>query len=158
MNPSGTVTGTPSMSLTVGLDTNNVPTNRVAGMSDHNGNQSGGFAGTNLIYDVANRVAEAQTGGQSAYYAYDSDNRRIYYRNGSNETIYFYGADGKKLATYTYAIVTNQMTGGNPEIQLTQQSQNVYFAGRLLTAEGSSVTSPSRADTGRSASTGWASV
>jgi RHS repeat-associated protein len=78
-----------------------------------------------------------QANGQNSYYWYDPDNRRIYYKNTSGaETIYFYGADGTKLATYTYAIVTNTMTGGNPEIQLTQQSTNVYFAGRLVTAEG----------------------
>src|ERR1035441_8209944 len=79
-------------------------------------------------------------GTQSAAYAYDSDNLRIYSRDASgNETIYFYGADGTKLATYTYTIVQNGQTGGNPEIQLAQQSQNVYFLGKLIRAEGNQV-------------------
>ena len=70
-------------------------------------------------------------------YAYDSSNLRVYGRNASGaETIYFYGVDGKKLATYTYAIITY---GGGPEIQLTQQSANVYFLGKLISAEGNAV-------------------
>jgi RHS repeat-associated protein len=137
MNPSGTANGMPSIQLTMAVDANNVPNNRVTGWADANGNQTAGFAGTSLIYDTANHVSQVQANGQNSYYWYDPDNRRIYYKNaGSAETIYFYGADGTKLATYTYAIVTNTMTGGNPEIQLTQQSTNVYFAGRLVTAEG----------------------
>ena len=48
-----------------------------------------------------------------------------------------HGADGKKLATYTYTIITYN---GNPEIQLVQQSQNVYFLGKLISAEGNAVT------------------
>ena len=140
MNPSGTANGMPSIQLTMAVDANNVPNNRVAGWADANGNQTGGFAGTSLIYDTANHVAQVQANGQNSYYWYDPDNRRIYYKNASGvETIYFYGADGTKLATYTYAIVTNTMTGGNPEIQLTRQSTNVYFAGRLVTAEGNLV-------------------
>jgi hypothetical protein len=62
----------------------------------------------------------------------------VYYRNASGaETVYFYGADGTKLATYTYTIV---QFNGDPEIQLTQQSENVYFLGKLISAEGNSVT------------------
>jgi RHS repeat-associated protein len=38
---------------------------------------------------------------------------------------------------YTYAVFTYS---GNPEIQLTEQSENVYFLGKLVSAEGSSVT------------------
>jgi hypothetical protein len=45
--------------------------------------------------------------------------------------------DGKKLATYTYTIVES---GGSPEIQLNEQSSNVYLAGMLLTSEGNRVT------------------
>jgi RHS repeat-associated protein len=74
----------------------------------------------------------------NSYYAYDSSNLRVYSRNASGaETVYFYGADGTKLVTYTYAIVT---VNGNPEIQLTQQSENVYFLGKLVSAEGTPVT------------------
>jgi len=64
-------------------------------------------------------VSAVTAGSQSAAYAYDSANQRIYYRNTSGtETIYFYGADGRKVATYTYTIITSN----GPEIQLTQQS------------------------------------
>jgi hypothetical protein len=73
-------------------------------------------------------------GGQTAAYAYRSDNRRIHSRNASgSETIYFYGADGMKIATYTYTMITYE---GNAEIQLTQQSQNVYFLGKPISTEG----------------------
>jgi RHS repeat-associated protein len=83
-------------------------------------------------------VSAVTAGSQSAAYAYDSANQRIYYRNTSGtETIYFYGADGRKVATYTYTIITSN---GVPEIQLTQQSENVYFLGKLILAEGSLVT------------------
>jgi RHS repeat-associated protein len=138
MHPTGT-TGAPSLSLTVALDANNVPTNRInaTGVTyDNNGNQTLGFGNLSLTYDAANRVT-AVGGSQTAAYAYDSDNRRIYSRNASgSETIYFYGVDGKKLATYAYAIITSN---GNPEVQLTQQSENVYFLGKLIAAEGNSV-------------------
>jgi len=86
------------MSVTVATDANQVPTNRLTGGSDNNENQSGGFAGTSLNYDVANRVASVQINGQNSYYAYDTDNRRLYYRDTiGNETVYFYGIDGRKL-------------------------------------------------------------
>jgi len=59
---------------------------------------------------------------------------RIYYRNpNGTDTIYTYGAYGEKLATYTIAGFSG------PGIQLTQQSTNVYFAGRLISAEGNLV-------------------
>jgi RHS repeat-associated protein len=140
MQPTGTG-GAPTLNVSVALDANNVPTNRINGggaMYDNNGNQTGGFA-LQMIYDLANRVS-AVGNTYFSHYAYDSDNRRIYYLNTSgNETIYFYGADGTKLATYTYTIVHNGQTGGNLEIQLTQQSTNVYFLGKLISAEGNSV-------------------
>jgi RHS repeat-associated protein len=136
MNPSGT--GAPTLSVNVALDANNVPTNRIAAqgvMYDNNGNQTQGF-GLAMTYDVANRLS-AVGNGTFSYYAYDSDNRRIYSRNASgSETIYFYGADGMKIATYTYAMITYE---GNAEIQLTQQSQNVYFLGKPISAEGNLV-------------------
>ena len=141
MAPTGTA-GAPSLSLTVALDSNSVPTNRInaTGVSyDNNGNQTAGFGGLSLTYDKGNRVT-AVGGSQSAAYAYDSDNRRIYSRDASgNETIYFYGADGTKLATYTSTIIIYS-GNGNPEIQLTQRSENVYFLGKLISAEGNLVT------------------
>jgi RHS repeat-associated protein len=138
MNPSGTA-GAPSLSLTVALDANNVPTNRInaSGVTyDNNGNQTLGFGNLSLTYDAANRIS-AVGGIQTAAYAYDSDNRRIYSRNANGiEAMYFYGVDGKTLATYTYAIVTSN---GSPEVQLMQQSDNVYFLGKLIAAEGNAV-------------------
>jgi hypothetical protein len=134
MAPSGTA-GAPSLSVTVNANTNRLTPSGT--LYDNNGNLLTGFPGIELQYDMANRVSEVMEGAGNSFYGYDSDNRRIYYRNTSNsETIYFYGADGKKLATYTYTIITYN---GNPEIQLTEQSKNVYFAGLMLTEEGNSV-------------------
>jgi RHS repeat-associated protein len=129
MQPSGTA-GAPSLSVSV-----NAATNRLTASGatyDNNGNVTAGFAGLNLYYDAVNRIAQVQTTGGSSYYGYDPDNLRVYSRNAASaETIYFYGADGKKLAVYTYTIITYD---GNPEIQLTQQSENVYFTGILISA------------------------
>ena len=144
MNPTGTA-GAPSLGVTVALDSNNVPTNRIAatGVSyDNNGNQTAGLGGVGLAYDVANRVS-AVTGGQGPWYAYDSDNRRIYRQDASGtETIYFYGVDGKKVATYTigFTKTTGYLGDTDYTMQLNYQSSNVYFAGRMICAEGSGVT------------------
>jgi RHS repeat-associated protein len=135
MAPTGTA-GAPSLSVTVDPTTNRLTPS--GAQYYNNGNLLIGFPGIELQYDAANRVSEVMTYDQNSYYGYDSDNRRISSRNGSNnETIYFYGADGTKLATYTYTIVTYN---GDPEIQLTQQSENVYFLGKLVSAEGYAVT------------------
>ncbi len=138
MLPTGTA-GAPSLNLTVALDANNVPTNRINATGvgyDANGNQTQGFAGYTFTYDVANRVT-AVSGTGTAAYGYDSDNRRIYSRSASGaETICFYGVDGKKLAAYTPGIITY---GGFPEVQLSMQTYNVYFLGKLIYAEGNSV-------------------
>ena len=133
MQPSGTA-GAPSLSVTVDAATNRMTS--AGAQYNANGNLYVA-AGAVYQYDMANRISEVMEGGNS-YYAYDSDNRRIYYQDvNSKETIYFYGADGHKLATYTYTVITYS---GNPELQLTQQSENVYFLGKLITAEGNSVT------------------
>ena len=131
--------GPPSISLTAVVNANNVPTNQIQATGvtyDNNGNQTAGFGGLTFSYDAANRMVGV--GGSAAEaYAYDSSNLRVYGRNASGaETIYFYGVDGKKLATYTYAIITYS---GSPEIQLAQQSANVYFLGKLISAEGNAV-------------------
>jgi RHS repeat-associated protein len=136
MAPTGTA-GAPSLSATVNAATNRLTPS--GAQYDNKGNLLTGFPGIELVYDLANRVSEVMEGAGNSYYGYDSDNRRIYYRNTSNnETIYFYGADGKKLATYTYTIIQYQ-TQDDPEIQLMEQSKNVYFAGLTLTEEGNSV-------------------
>ena len=104
---------------------------------DNNGNQYLGFGGLEMGYDAANRMASATTGTQSSYYTYDTSNMRVYARNNTGaETVYFYGVDGKKLATYTIGFT--QVTGGY-SMQLNYQSSNVYFAGRLVSAEGNVV-------------------
>jgi RHS repeat-associated protein len=122
MSPSGNA-GAPTLSVTVDATTNRI-TPGLQVSYDNNGNMTqSGYLG----YDVANRMTSAIVQGGTIYYGYDSANRRIYYRNTSNaETIYLYGADGKKLGTYTVSSVTNTA------IQFTQQSTNVYFAGKLL--------------------------
>jgi YD repeat-containing protein len=136
MNPSGTVTGVPSMNLSIAVDANNVPNNRIAGESDNNGNQSAGFVGTYLFYDAANRVSEVQSYSKPYYYGYDADNRRVYSGDANgNDTIYFYGAEGRKLATYSVGLTKT----GQPEIVLTQTSENVYFLGKLVWAENNPV-------------------
>ena len=128
MTPTGTA-GAPSLSLTV-----DASTNRVSGPGNVYWDANGNLEGTALwalAYDVANRVVLAH---YSNTYRYDSDNRRIYYRAASGvETVYVYGASGEKLAAYTVGGVSNNV------IQLTLQSQNVYFAGRLISAEGNAV-------------------
>jgi RHS repeat-associated protein len=139
MSPTGTA-GAPSLSVNVALDSNQVPTNRIAatGVSyDNNGNQTAGFGGLLLSYDAANRVI-AVGGSESASYAYDPDNRRIYSLDASgNETIYFYGVDGRKLATYPigFTKTTGELGDTDYTMQLNCQSNNVYFAGLLIYAE-----------------------
>ena len=131
--------GPPSISLTAAVNANNVPTNQIQATGvtyDNNGNQTAGFGGLTFSYDAANRMVGVGGSASEAYW-YDSSNLRVYSRNASGaETIYFYGADGTKLATYTYSIITYS---GGPEIQLTQQSANVYFLGKLISAEGNAV-------------------
>ena len=125
--------GAPNMNLTAALDSNGVPNNRINATGanyDNNGNQTAGFGGVSLTYDAANRVSVAAL-SQSSTYAYDSGNQRVYSSTNGAATIYLYGADGKKLAAYTYTIITYN---GNPEVQLVEQTQNVYFAGRLISA------------------------
>jgi RHS repeat-associated protein len=110
----------------------NQPTNIAYIAYDGNGNvtqfgPSGSL--TAQSYDVANGLATVDTNGA---YTYNSANQRTYFRNSSGtETLYIYGPGGKKLATYT-------ITGTNP-VAFTLQSENVYFAGRLISAEGNAV-------------------
>jgi RHS repeat-associated protein len=130
MAPTGTA-GAPSLSVTVNANTNRLTPS--GAQYDNNGNLLTWFLGIEPVYDVANRLSEVMESAGNSYYGYDSDNLRIYYRNtGNSETIYFYGADGKKLATYACTMITYN---GDPEIQLLEQSENVYFLGKLVWAE-----------------------
>jgi RHS repeat-associated protein len=80
---------------------------------------------------VANRIGTVN--GSNAY-AYDPANGRVDYRTSAGaETLYIYGKDGKKLATYAIAGISHGV------VDFTQQSQNVYFAGRLISAKGKAV-------------------
>ena len=133
MTPTGSA---PILNVTMDPATNRL---QATGVSyDSNGNvTSVPYPSGSLVYDMANRLVAVNWNlwGQ-AFYAYGVKNERIYSRDASGtETIYLYGGYGEKLATYTIT--------GIPEpantIQLTQQSANVYFAGRLISAEGNLV-------------------
>jgi RHS repeat-associated protein len=82
-----------------------------------------------LGYDVANRLATVNT---TNVYAYDPANQRVYFNTAGTETLYFYGLGGKKLATYTIAPSGSQ-------VSFTFLSRNIYFAGKLISAEGKAV-------------------
>jgi RHS repeat-associated protein len=121
MTPTGSA---PPLSLTV-----NPASNQVTGPGAIRYDANGNLVATPLwilTYDAANRVAAAN--GDT--YAYDADNRRVYQRTAAGtETIWVYGAEGEKLETYTVTGIANNA------IQLSVQSQNMYFAGRLIVAE-----------------------
>jgi hypothetical protein len=64
MTPTGTA-GPSALSVTVALDANSVPTNRISATAvgyDYNGNQTAGFGGLSLTYDETNRLSAV--GGQ----------------------------------------------------------------------------------------------
>jgi RHS repeat-associated protein len=113
---------------------NGQPTNQFVGVSyDGNGNVTayGPPPSATLGYDVANRL---QTVNSTNAYAYDPSNRRVYFRNSTGtETLYIFGAGGKKLAAYTIAGTTGS------QVNFTFQSRNVYFAGKLISAQGNAV-------------------
>src|ERR1700691_5975051 len=124
--------GAPSLSVSVNAATNQIsPTNI---LYDGNGNvtqfgPSGSL--TTMAYNVANRMA---TVNSTNAYAYDPASQRVYFRNSAGtETLYVYGTGGKKLATYTIAGITGS------QVNFAMQSQNVYFAGKLISAEGNAV-------------------
>ena len=67
MNPSGSA-GAPTLNVSVQVDGNNVPTNRITATGvtyDNNGNLTAGFGGMTLYYDAANRVKQATLGGRA---------------------------------------------------------------------------------------------
>jgi len=124
MTPTG---GAPSLSTTVNWATNQITPSGVS--YDGKGNITGMPPSTTLGYDVANRMVSV---GGSKIYAYDESNRRVYSNASGTDTIYLYGTGGEKLAAYTISILYNSL-------QTTFQSQNVYFGGKLISAEGNSV-------------------
>jgi RHS repeat-associated protein len=102
---------------------------------DDNGNTTampvpGGTAA--LFYDIDNRLTMWSGPGGTEQYRYLADNKRAWKKEPSGvETVYFYGAYGEKLVTYT-------MTAA--PVALLFQSENVYFAGKLIRANGKQVT------------------
>jgi RHS repeat-associated protein len=129
MTPGGNGAPTLSQSITV---SGGQPTNQFTGVSyDTNGNVTayGPPPAAALGYDVANRLATVNT---TNAYAYDPANLRVYFNTAGTETLYFYGLGGKKLATYTIAPSGSQ-------VSFTFLSRNIYFAGKLISAEGKAV-------------------
>ena len=134
MTPTGSGSA-PALSVSVNPATNQfLPSNVFNVGHDGNGNvtqfgPSGSL--TNLTYDVSNRLATLNSSNNA--YAYSSTNQRVYFHNSAGTaSLYIYGQGGKKLATYTVGIANNQ-------VSFTLQSQNVYFAGKLISAEGNAV-------------------
>jgi len=123
--------GAPSLSVSVSPATNQITPTNIAYDGNGNVTQFGpSGALTTLGYDVANRVA---TVNSTNAYAYDTANQRVYFRNSAGtESLYIYGAGGK-IATYTIAGITGS------QVNFTFQSRNVYFAGKLISAEGNAV-------------------
>jgi RHS repeat-associated protein len=115
--------GAPSLSVAT-----NWRNNQITGVLYANYGNVSQFAGNNLGYDVANRLV---TVNGAQVYAYDQVNRRVYSNTGG-EKIYLYGAGGTKAATYAISVT-------NTAISFTLQSENVYFAGRLISAESNAV-------------------
>ena len=94
-----------------------MPTNRISATGvtyDNNGNRRRGSAGLTFTYDKANRMTAVGGSAERRPMRTIASNLRVYSRNASGaETVYFYGADGKKLATYTYAIITYSREPGD---------------------------------------------
>ena len=124
-------TGHTGTAMSVGVDPS---TNRLFGFGyDLNGNMTSipGYPATTLTYDMDNR-----TGGSD----YDLENQPLN-RDGAWN---LYGLNGERLATYTFAEVDTYYPEGNMGFMLqsvtaTQTSRNIYFRGRLIQSNGSSV-------------------
>jgi RHS repeat-associated protein len=125
--------GAPSLSVSVNPATNQITPTNV--LYDGNGNVTQFSPSGSLMtlgYDVVNRMASVNS---TNAYAYSPANQRVYFRSSATgtETLYVYGTDGKKLATYTIAGITGS------QVNFAMQNQNVYFAGKLISAEGNAV-------------------
>jgi len=78
-----------------------------------------------------NRLSSWTGPGGVEQYGYLADNKRVWKKAPSGaETVYFYGAGGQKLITYTVQ--------ASP-FALISPSENVYFGGKLIRANGISV-------------------
>jgi RHS repeat-associated protein len=117
----------PSLSVLVDTATNHITTSGYA--YDANGNLTAMPTLSSLVYDVDNRLITAtHTSNGTDQYRYDPSNRRVWKKkpDGTQET-YFYGLDGRKLGTYS---------GGTAGTPFATVHTNVYFAGKLIWAEG----------------------
>jgi hypothetical protein len=105
-------------------------TNRLTGtMYDSNGNQQ--YAnGSNISYDVPNRMTLSTSSSLQGAYEYSPSNKRVYQMqqsyNGSSwvtnaQLYYFYGITGQKLGTYA-ATVTGFGSGASMFMELTGDS------------------------------------
>ncbi|MBL8240450.1 MAG: hypothetical protein JNM66_23720, partial [Bryobacterales bacterium] len=131
---SQTMTGGSATPMNVNIE---MTTNRInsSGWSyNHNGNTTsmpttGGTA--ILSYDVDNRLTSWAGPAGTEQYGYLADNKRVWKKApGGAETYYFYGAGGQKLVTYS--VIASPFS-------LVFQSENVYFGGKLIRANGVSV-------------------
>jgi len=124
-------TATP-MSVNIDMATNRI--NSSGWSHDANGNTNemptlGGNA--TLSYDLDNRLSSWTGPGGVEQDGYLADNKRVWKKASSGaETVYFYGAGGQRLITYTVP--------ASP-FALISPSENVYFGGRLIRANGISV-------------------
>jgi RHS repeat-associated protein len=91
---------------------------------DANGNLVTAPLNAAYSYDVENRLTSANLEN----YVYDPSNQRIC-KEGCNK-IHFYGVFGELLGTYSTGTVSPD------QLSLTLLTSNVYFAGRLVTAQG----------------------
>jgi len=118
-------------------------TNRLSGYGyDANGN----LLSTGNLYDVENRLRQANMPGGTIQYAYDGQNKRIWQGQFTNsndpqmlmqETVAMFGADGKLAGNYTPQPAWNN-TQNQVAITFTG-STRVYFAGKLIKQGGSNV-------------------
>ncbi|MEO5924828.1 MAG: RHS repeat-associated core domain-containing protein [Bryobacteraceae bacterium] len=107
----------PSPTFSVDPATNRLTTTTY----DANGNDLG--MGT---YDRANRLVTSN----SASYYYDPSNKRIWKKNPSGAEEYYFYLGNQRLGTYTYNSGTDTFSTA---------STNLYFGGKMLTAQGSTI-------------------
>ncbi|MEO8025676.1 MAG: RHS repeat-associated core domain-containing protein, partial [Bryobacteraceae bacterium] len=114
-------------------------TNRTlySGGFDANGNATDGI---NSAFDVENRLAWMYASSNIVNYGYAADNKRVFKAllttpggvpTLSSEEVYFYSVTGQKLGTYSIS--------GDQSPAFTQTSTNVWFGGRLIQRNGSTV-------------------
>lgn len=129
-----TMTGGSATPMPLNLDMSKNRINSSGWSYDDNGNTivmptAGGSAA--LEYDISNRLTKWTGPAGAESYAYLPDNKRVWKKAPSGaETVYFYGAGGAKLITYTL---------NTSPVSLTFQSENVYFGGKVIRANGVSV-------------------